>query len=358
MVSSRRQMGKSQRILQALGVVGALLATFCPRCPAAETDAFVRLVWIRGLGADSCAGQLEVERQVRWRLGRDPFVLDAKRLIEARVSLVEGTWHAEIAVHDNTGAALGQRVLDVRADNCAEVVDAVGLAVALTIDPNVSLDSKVPPLPNSEPLSQNGRQLAPTQAPAEPNNLRPFAQLYPIFVPQPTVNDSRKSSYDYELSLRGLATSGLIPGVAPGIALWGAFGQRGIRLSLGLSYLPESKLNGFSFGLTTASLGLCADVFRSKVVAASVCGALEVGAIHAVILQQLAPLHPGDHPFAALDFGPKVGWRGWAPFFVEVGANATIGFDRPIFEIRGESPVFQSKLPSGVGFVGVGVVSP
>ncbi len=267
---------------------------------AAETDEFVRLIWIRGAHAETCPGQLEVERQVRWRLGRDPFQLDAPRMIEAKVSLVDTLWHAELSVRDNTGALLGQRLLDVKADNCGQVVDAVGLAVALVIDPNVSFESRVPPLPSAAVPSRNAAPVATARAPVEP------AQRLASVLPMQTAG-SEKSHYEYELTLRGLLAAGLLPGLAPGVGVAGAFGAKGLRLTLGLSFLPEVKQgDGFSFGLSAISAGFCGDALRSGPVSASLCGELIMGAMHAVVYR-LEPLHPGDHAFAALGIGPKVG---------------------------------------------------
>jgi hypothetical protein len=347
-------MGK---LLNSLIAFGVLCAAWTGQAWGAETDAFVRLVWIRGLNAEACPGQLEVERQVRWRLGRDPFVLDAKRLIEAKVSLTGEIWHAEINVRDNTSAMLGQRTLDVRADNCAQVVDTVGLAVALAIDPNASVESKVPPVP-AQP-NPNGPELAPPQPAVGPKTPWPYSQLGPTAVPPLVVRNPCRPRYDYALTVRSLAAAGLLPGLAPGVAVAGAFGSRGVQLTLGLSYLPEKSLDKrFSFGLTTASVGVCADVLRSQFATGSLCGELQVGAMHAVVYQ-LAPVQPGDQWFGAVGAGPKIGWHAWAPFFIEGGVTAALGFFRRQFAISGVEPaVYETSLLSAVGFIGVGVTSP
>ena len=338
-------------------VLGALCTGSPRQSLGAETDEFVRLIWIRGVHADTCPGQLEVERQVRWRLGRDPFQLDAARMIEAKVSLVDATWHAEIIVRDNTGAVLGQRLLDVKADNCGQVVDAVGLAVALVIDPNVSFESRVPPLPSAAAPSKNAGAVAPAQAPLAAT--APSAQPLPVYAAPPQNASCDKSRYEYELTLRGLVAAGLLPGLAPGAGVAGAFGSKGIRLTLGLTYLPETKLDdGFAFGLSAVSAGLCADALRSGVFSVSACGELFAGAMHAVVYK-LEPLQPGDRAFAALGVGPKLGLRAFSSFFIEAGVNAAIDFLRPQFAIRGvEQPKFESSLVGGIGYLGVGVSTP
>lgn len=336
--------------------LGALCAALPNRSLGAQTDEFVRLIWIRGVHAETCPGQLEVERQVRWRLGRDPFQLDAPRMIEAKVSLVDDLWHAELSVRDNTGALLGQRLLDVKADNCGQVVDAVGLAVALAIDPNVSFESRVPPLPSAAAPSRNRAPIAPAQAPVKP--AASPSQPMPEYVGPAQNVRLDKSRYEYELTLRGLVAAGLLPGLAPGVGVAGAFGAKGLRLTLGLSFLPETKLDdGYSFGLSAASAGFCADAFRSGPLSASLCGELIAGAMHAVVYR-LEPLHPGDYAFAALGVGPKLGLHAFSPFFIEGGFSAALDFLRPTFAIRSASTVFVSSLVSGIGYIGLGVAVP
>jgi len=339
-------------------VLGALCTGSPRQSLGAETDEFVRLIWIRGVHADTCPGQLEVERQVRWRLGRDPFQLDAPRMIEAKVSLVDATWHAEIIVRDNTGALLGQRMLDVKADNCGQVVDAVGLAVALAIDPNVSFESRVPSLPSAAPPSRNGTAGTRAQPPVGAAAMAPLAQPKPEHAAPTQDAEHDKSRYEYELTLRGLIAAGLLPGVAPGMGVAGAFGANGLRLTLGLSFLPETKLDdGFSFGLTAASAGFCADVIRTGLISASLCGELIAGAMHAVVYR-LEPLRPGDYAFAALGVGPKVGLHVSSPFFIEGGVVAAFDFLRPKFAIHNGGTVFESSLLGGIGYIGVGVAVP
>ena len=331
-----------------------------PAAFGVESADVVRLVWVRGANAASCPGQLEVERQVRWRLGRDPFELDANRIIDVRVSSNGASWHVQLSVADNIGTPLGQRTLDVGADNCGEVVDAVSLAVALAIDPNVPLQAKAPaPAAGSEPSAS-----LPTMAP-QPSALPatvPERHPHPYPAPAPQDLGVTRHHYQYELTLRGVAAAGVLPGVAGGTMVAGAFGRDGTRATLALVYLPETRRNEFAFGLAAVSSGLCVDVARSRRLAAGLCGELALGAIHAVVYR-LEPLQPGDRLTAAVGFGPKIGWHAWAPLFFEVGVSGWVGLVRPDFSIlsgdsKHSTTEFQSRLVSGTGFVGVGVATP
>ena len=321
-----------------------------------ESEDMFRLVWVRGANASSCPGQLEVERQIRSRLGRDPFELDANRIIHVRVSSDGALWHVHLTVEDTLGTALGQRILDVAADNCAEVVDAVSLAVALVIDPNVSLQAKAPLANVSANFFANA---APVPQPSPP----PSAFTAPYQHPNTyELWQPNSHPYQYELTMRGVLAAGSLPGVAGGASVAGAFGRDGVRPTLALLYLPETRRNGFAYGLTAVSSGVCVDAVRSRLLGTSLCGEFALGAIHAVVYR-LEPLNPGDRWTAAVGLGPKLGWHAWAPLFFEVGASAWIGLVRPKFSVysadyTNSTTEFQSRAVSLSGFFGLGVATP
>jgi hypothetical protein len=341
---------------------------------AADADS-VRLLWLRGTNAEHCPEQVDLERRVRNRLGRDPFTPTAVRTIEASLYRSFGVWHAELNVSNATGQVEGRRRFDVRAESCAQVVDAIGLAVALAIDPQASSSAETTPQPIQQPSFDAGHAGAASRpstgasdwVPAVPNRAMPWAprpardsHCPPTDAISPKkrrpLSLDNRPNYAYEMSLLGLSAAGLLPGVAPGIAVEGAFGGSGPRLVLGLAYFPETALNSqFSFGLTTVNAGLCGDIVKSTRVSGSLCGDVEAGAMHAVV-RQLVPLHPGDRMFLALGLGPRLGWHAWAPLFFQGGVAARIGLVRPEFAVKGEaSQVFESRAVSGVAFVGVGI---
>jgi hypothetical protein len=339
-------------------VLSALYMLDIRQAQAADADSYVRLVWLRGENAESCAGQAEVEQQVRARLGRDPFAINATRVIEAMVDYTEGVWHVDLSVREHSGVAQGRRVFDVRAQDCVQVVDAVGLAVALAIDPNANLQS-ARPQPAAPGPPTNANSGFGVEQPGAAANYPPTAFYWtpiPLYAPQQ--NSTCQTNTEYELTLRGLAAVGLLPEVAPGVAVSSAIGQQRIRFSVGLSYFPEVALDSrFSFGLSTVNAGLCGDLVKARSISAGLCGDLHAGAMHAVV-RQLQPLHPGDRMFSALGLGPRLGWRAWAPFFVQGGVTVLVALMRPQFAIQGvDTPVFEPRPVSAVGFIGVGFVT-
>jgi len=359
-------LSTSRRAAAKLKGYGAICVVAFPSLVASvaraanDTDNY-RLVWIRGANAADCPEQSVVEGQVRLRLGRDPFVLDANRVIPVRVSSDGTSWHVHLAVQDNIGTALGQRVLDVNADNCEEVVTAVSLAIALAIDPNVSLEAK-PPEASAAAFPAQERQLAGQPRATLRDFTVPYQHPHEVQAPAMIQAGVRRDPYQYELTLRAVGASGLLPRFAGGTTVMGAFGRNGARLMLALTYLPESTRDArFSFGLAAASGGVCGDTMRSRLVATTLCGEFALGAIHSVV-HQLEPLHPGDRLTAAIGLGPKIGWHAWAPLFFEVGVSAWLGLVRPKFTLVNadstSTTVFQSRGLSGIGFVGVGVTAP
>jgi hypothetical protein len=296
------------------------------------------------------------------RLGRDPFAANALRTIEASIDTKGGLWHVELTVRDADGPVEGRRVFDVRADSCTKVVEAVSLAVALAIDPNASftIDPAVPGLSvpsqtNTNPSTQSDTDVhsASSSKPETPVRYR-YAQIFvPIAAPCPPSHP-----VPVDLSLRGIAAAGLLPNIAPGFAVAGSVGYKDSHATLGISYFAESSRNQqFAFGLTTLDLGYLHDIVRSNSMAASLSAEVHVGAMHSVVTQ-LESIHPGDRFFGAASLGPRLVWRAWAPLFIEGGVSAWVPFARPVFWTTDQnSPVFQSKLPSGVGYLGAGWVT-
>jgi hypothetical protein len=127
---------------------------------------------------------------------------------------------------------------------------------------------------------------------------------------------------------------------------------------LGISYFAEAAQNTrFAIGLSTIDLGYCHDLLQSQRAEAGLCAGAHVGSQH-VVVSELRATHPGDHFFGAASFGPRFGWRAWAPLYLELGASAWLPFVRPQFALAGqETPIFQAHTVSGVGYLGIGVTT-
>ena len=336
------------------------IVTLPNRALAAEPDSFVQLKWLRSAPATTCPEQAELERLVRARLGRDPFAAQAPRIVEASIDYADPSWHVELHVRDTQGQEQGRRVFDVRAASCEPVVDAVGLAVALAIDPNASLKLDTSPQIAIDSASRSDADARdagqPRIADSKSGSPTPFPHarlLSPIELPCVPV-----SPWQVELTLAGVVAGGLLPGAAPGLSVAGYFGQHRSHALLGISYFAEAARDTrFSFGLTTVDVGYCHDIIQSRHMETGLCAAVHAGSQHAVV-SEIQATHPGDHIIAAASLGPRFGWRAWAPLYVEIGASAWLPVVRPQFALAGqETIVFQSHSVSGVGYVGVGVTT-
>src|SRR5262249_51464365 len=133
----------------------ALVATLFAFVPAASepTKLAARLSWSRAPGADACMTTSELERDVSQRLGRDPFAAAAGLLIEGTVAHDGHRWIAKLWVRDSAGTLIGSRELTSEADNCESLGRAVGLAIALSIDPEAASAASASSVPAASAAS-------------------------------------------------------------------------------------------------------------------------------------------------------------------------------------------------------------
>ncbi|HJL15036.1 MAG TPA: hypothetical protein RMH99_05230 [Sandaracinaceae bacterium LLY-WYZ-13_1] len=95
------------------------------------------LSWVRMPDAEGCLASAPLARAVEAQLGRRVFVSASRAdlAVEGRAERADGAWRAVIQVTDATGAVLGERTLESRAEACEELGEMTTVAVALMIDP-------------------------------------------------------------------------------------------------------------------------------------------------------------------------------------------------------------------------------
>ena len=148
----------------------------------------------------------------------------------------------------------------------------------------------------------------------------------------------------------------MLPGLAPGAAVGGEVGGAELRGSLGIVYFPETATadDRFAFGLTTGAVGVVLAWPLAAGFELSAAAELEVGAIHSVVFEN-DPVDPGDQLWLAGALGPRLGFLGWRPFRLELGASLIVPMTRPSFEVRGvEGVAFQSAPVGAMAYVGAG----
>jgi hypothetical protein len=305
----------------ALWVWGAPGSTVCAQDEGPEAD----LSWVRSQGAESCPGPAALRENVSGRLGRDPFGPSAAITIEALVSRDGDEWSAVIHARSQRGELLGTRELESEAPSCESLGEAAALAIALMIDPEAA-----------QRVARSGEKPVPPARPLLP-------------APEPP-------SW---LDGRALAAVGLLPGLALGGVLSADVGlNQTFDLTAALLYLPEQetrKLDArFAFGLTTLSLGGCAQALGRKRLGLQLCATGLLGSIHAVVYD-LEPTAPGDRVWVAAAAEARLhATIGRAR--ISLGALGTLPFTRHRFKAMGQNDtIFRQNVVAIGGLLGLGV---
>ncbi|MGA7121472.1 MAG: hypothetical protein WBY94_15310 [Polyangiaceae bacterium] len=123
--------------------VGVLAVT--PRSALATASA--HLVYLRGPGAEQCAGEQALRGAVSARLGYDPFFAWARDTLFAEIQRSGGVFRAVVKLVDENNLQRGAREISVKGDDCSVVIDAIGLTISLTIDPSSVLGATAEPAP-------------------------------------------------------------------------------------------------------------------------------------------------------------------------------------------------------------------
>ncbi|HKQ70988.1 MAG TPA: hypothetical protein VJT73_16695, partial [Polyangiaceae bacterium] len=80
-----------------------------------------KLVYIRGEGSEQCADEAAVRREVKDRLGYDPFFPTADRTIIAEIGRDIRGLRATVRLIDDHGIARGARTLRSASRECSEL---------------------------------------------------------------------------------------------------------------------------------------------------------------------------------------------------------------------------------------------
>jgi hypothetical protein len=278
------------------------------------------LAWVRGAGAQSCAGPAAVATAIEARLRRPVFV-SASRAELSLEALIEplqragGGWRVTISIARAEGAAFGGRTVESSDASCQTATDAAVLTIAQLLDP-------------SESASASAASTSPDGSPS----------ALPAPAPAPSRTD--RVTVDW---MGGLGF-GLLPHVAPGVSLHARVRPRSAPLQLQVSgkYLFEQAVDVRKvppgegrFSLLAAGLALCTPPAQRRTLATSFCAGAEGGAI-ALRDEGLAPASHrtaivnatvrGNVAFALSDH-----WR------VATGAEVLVPLRRPEFSGFGAS---------------------
>jgi hypothetical protein len=147
-------MGCRQATLRVALAVAALAAS-----APAEASPSAKLVYVRGVGAETCPPEAEMRSAVARRLGYDPFFPVATKTVVTQIVHVNGGYRAHVQIVTGEGNLRGERDLATTGDDCAELLAALALAVSIAID---DLDDTPADLPVPAP---DARAPEPSRAP-------------------------------------------------------------------------------------------------------------------------------------------------------------------------------------------------
>lgn len=317
-----------RRRLARLGGVAALCISSLAK---AQAPSRVRLVWRVSPEATGCAEHHVVRGQLRERLERDPFDDEALEMLRVVIERSSGRTIAHLSSVEADGTQSEVRQLASDSSDCAELTDALVLALALRLAEEATppVDEKLaPPLSMSPPL-----QSAPPVAPA--------LEMPPSV---PSLQDPvPRSAW---LALGALGAVGRLPEATLGASIAAAIGVgRRFALMADVSYLaPRHAVREdakFALSATEAFVGArygCA-ISRSAW-NLGVEGGLVGGFIHA-IPEQPQPLDTGDSGFG----GARAGVSLMLPLYERLGVRLAIGpqvvFTAWHFRVQGrEEPVW------------------
>jgi hypothetical protein len=205
--------------LRACAAAGLLALSATAQVAQAQAGA-IRLDYERGPGAEQCPTAAELRNGVMARLGRDPFRDTEARRVRVVITVSGAGLAATVAVHDRQGRAVGERRLASPHRDCAELAAAVGLAIAIVIDPAGAWGRRADRWEESDAASQPQSAPARVDPPpaAPPARAAPPAERLEVRR-APPARPARGVPLAWFVSAGPLLSLGAAPGVTAGITL-------------------------------------------------------------------------------------------------------------------------------------------
>lgn len=314
---------------------------------AAGATPSAKLTYVRRAGTETCPDEQGFRKAVAARLGYDPFFPAAPKTVVAELGRRVGGFTARVEIVGDDGVARGERSLDQGGDDCAEIVNALALAVSLALD---DLDQGAPAPAAPEPAPAPATP-PPDDRPFAPGDATPPATT-PSEVPPPATPEA-PPPVEVRLRLGGHGTLG----TAPALAVGGDAGAdvRAGAFGLGVEAIVDapSSSEGDRVGRVAASS-----------YAFGIAACLQGGIVRVCALAQLARFHGEGRDIAAPRdddawlgaFGGRLGLE--VPFgqrfFVAPNVDVLAPVPRETIDVDGQPAFVQSAVVGRVG-VGVGV---
>lgn len=135
----------------------------------ADTAHKARLVYLRGIGTETCPPEAELTDAVAARLGYEPFSTWAQDTLFVELSKDAQGFTAKVKLVDSSSNIRGERELHAR-NACADLVPTMALTISLAIDPmasarNGALPEDTPP--REKPVDPGAEPVAPPPSPKD-----------------------------------------------------------------------------------------------------------------------------------------------------------------------------------------------
>jgi hypothetical protein len=266
----------------------------------------------------TCPGEDEFLTEVRARTargdGRVTFV----------VTVTETTGHLVVRTVD------GETERDVDGDTCAEVVAALSLIAALTIDPSA----------------------APTPAPPPSVVTREALPLIVIERPR----------WRWGASVDAGISAGLAPNAIVGVPVsLHAIAPQAFSVHLGFERAASGSIDvtggAATFTWTVATLEGCPHRWTWRGVSAEPCLRVEGGALQSRG-ERIVPAREDTHGWFALGAVGRAEWLFAGPAFVELDAGLRAPFTRTTYFFEPNTTIYRAAAVSGLAVAGVGVRFP
>lgn len=279
------------------------------------------------VGPVGCVDEPDVREAIDRFLMRTDFG-DALADVRVRVEIaaLEAGGH-QASIHIDTPEGPTDRSLD--AEDCARLTDAVGLVVAVALDPLI-VAAAVEPAPEPEPEPPPEPQPEPEP---EPLPTEPVVEPPP---PEPEKPSPRMRGF---MRPAGVLEAGTLPGIGGGVSLAGGLIWDAARLELQASYLfprehtPYPDLPGVGARLSVAGGGIrgCY-VPRARTLEFPICAGFEMGAMRGEGIGLGTP-RVDNRLWSAATIGSTLAWapKPWFALLLRVDAMVTVV--RPGFEV-------------------------
>lgn len=285
----------------------------------AEPAPSTRFVWQRDAGAEMCDSSEALRAKIATALGRDPFSSADAPDFRGTVQREGAVLTARLWLRERDGTETSRELRsstssepEASARDCASLTDAVALALALSLDRHEA--------------RARARARARSGETANPARRTALAD-------SGTTSEGRAAPPRFSVLAEVGWRLGLLPRASAGLGLtlryW--LGQR-VALTAGGEWLPpQSERGQFSVGLTTARVGVCAEVYQSPSFGILGCTEPLVGALR---VQNEAGVvdEAGTHPWFGVGLNGRVRTRLSGSWGAEFALGGVAPIQRPIYE--------------------------